>query len=67
MDLTKDNISLSFTVDNSTGVLRLVNGTACDHCFLLNTVKNDSSQQVCDLLKCVTFSLSRVYCAELAR
>lgn len=35
---------------------RLVNGTLCDDCFLLNTVRTDVSHQVCDLLNCVTLS-----------
>lgn len=29
----------------------LVNGTLCDDCFLLNTIRDDVSHQVCDLLK----------------
>ncbi|KAJ7333646.1 Transient receptor putative cation channel sub V member 6 [Desmophyllum pertusum] len=32
--------------DNSTGILTPFNVTVCDHCFLLNTVKDDTTQQV---------------------
>ncbi|XP_078357292.1 uncharacterized protein LOC144642181 [Oculina patagonica] len=66
-DGTKDNASLSFTLDNSTGIFTLVNGTACDHCFLLNTIKNDTAQQVRAAFEILTLLFAFLYIVILIR